>query len=207
MLPPIPGPRKEPAAECGPFASACDGRARPGMVRRVDRPHRVLTRSPPCSPVGRSDRWSSRRPRRPGPWDSPLPWALREGPAEHHPRGLGRGRRRRVGRRLVEVRPPFADGRRVRHDRLVPGSPGGSSAPPHCPRTTTRPRSSSPTCPPGQQVVYRVTFQDLAYPKSRSFPAEGRFRTPPVEPADVTLRLERRHRRPGLRHRRSRGAG
>ena len=41
--------------------------------------------------------------------------------------------------------------------------------------------------PPGQQVVYRVTFQDLAYPKSRSFPAEGRFRTPSLEAADVTF--------------------
>ena len=41
--------------------------------------------------------------------------------------------------------------------------------------------------PPGQQVVYRVTFQDLAYPKARSFPAVGRFRTPPLGPADVTF--------------------
>ncbi len=40
--------------------------------------------------------------------------------------------------------------------------------------------------PPGQQVVYRVTFQDLGSPKSRSFPAEGRFRTPPADgSADV----------------------
>ncbi len=41
--------------------------------------------------------------------------------------------------------------------------------------------------PPGQQIVYRVTFQDSAYPKSRSFPTQGRFRTPLLEAADVTF--------------------
>ena len=41
--------------------------------------------------------------------------------------------------------------------------------------------------PPGQQVVYRVTFQDLAYPKSRSHAGQGMFRTPPLEAADVTF--------------------
>src|SRR5882724_10644550 len=41
--------------------------------------------------------------------------------------------------------------------------------------------------PPGQQVIYRVSFQDLAYPKSRSLPVEGRFRTPPTEKADITF--------------------
>ncbi len=39
--------------------------------------------------------------------------------------------------------------------------------------------------PPGQEVTYRVTFQDLASPKSRSVPAEGRFGTPPGEKTDV----------------------
>ncbi len=39
--------------------------------------------------------------------------------------------------------------------------------------------------PPGQQVVYRVSFQDLASPKSRSLPAEGRFRTAPDGEAGV----------------------
>ena len=39
--------------------------------------------------------------------------------------------------------------------------------------------------PPGQQVVYRVSFQDLASPKSRSLPASGTFRTAPDGPADV----------------------
>ena len=39
--------------------------------------------------------------------------------------------------------------------------------------------------PPGQQVVYRVTFQDLAYSKARSFPVEGRLRTPAADRADV----------------------
>src|SRR5256885_11658743 len=38
-----------------------------------------------------------------------------------------------------------------------------------------------------QQVVYRVSFQDLTYPKSRSLPVEGRFRTPPTEKADITF--------------------
>ena len=39
--------------------------------------------------------------------------------------------------------------------------------------------------PTGQQVVYRVSFQDLAYPKARSIPAEGRFRTTPAGRSDV----------------------
>jgi alkaline phosphatase D len=42
--------------------------------------------------------------------------------------------------------------------------------------------------PPGQQVVYRVTFQDLTNPSlSSSIPAQGRFRTPPGETGDVTF--------------------
>lgn len=39
--------------------------------------------------------------------------------------------------------------------------------------------------PTGQQIVYRVTFQDLTYPKARSVPVEGRFRTPPADRAEV----------------------
>src|SRR5579863_1943850 len=39
--------------------------------------------------------------------------------------------------------------------------------------------------PPGQVVSYRVIFQDLASPRSRSVPVEGRFRTPPGDRADV----------------------
>jgi alkaline phosphatase D len=39
--------------------------------------------------------------------------------------------------------------------------------------------------PMGQQMTYRVSFQDLASPKSWSLPAEGRFRTPPEDRADV----------------------
>jgi alkaline phosphatase D len=39
--------------------------------------------------------------------------------------------------------------------------------------------------PPGQVVSYRVSFEDLASPKSRSVPVEGRFRTPPGDRADV----------------------
>ena len=39
--------------------------------------------------------------------------------------------------------------------------------------------------PPGQVVSYRVTFQDLASPKSLSVPVEGRFRTPPGDRSDV----------------------
>jgi alkaline phosphatase D len=41
--------------------------------------------------------------------------------------------------------------------------------------------------PPGQTIVYRVTFQDLAYPKARSLAESGRFRTSPVDGADVTF--------------------
>ena len=41
--------------------------------------------------------------------------------------------------------------------------------------------------PPGQAVIYRVTFQDLTYPKARSLPESGLFRTSPAEGADVTL--------------------
>ena len=41
--------------------------------------------------------------------------------------------------------------------------------------------------PSGQEIVYRVTFQDLAYPKSRSLAEPGRFRTSPPEGADVTF--------------------
>lgn len=41
--------------------------------------------------------------------------------------------------------------------------------------------------PPGQTIVYRVSFQDLAEPKSRSFASEGKFRTAPAEAADVSF--------------------
>lgn len=41
--------------------------------------------------------------------------------------------------------------------------------------------------PPGQQILYRVSFQDLAYPKSRSVPVEGRFKTAPAARADVSF--------------------
>jgi alkaline phosphatase D len=41
--------------------------------------------------------------------------------------------------------------------------------------------------PPGQEIVYRVSFQDLAYPKSRSLAEQGRFRSSPVGEADVTF--------------------
>jgi alkaline phosphatase D len=41
--------------------------------------------------------------------------------------------------------------------------------------------------PPGQEILYRVTFQDLAYPKARSLAEAGRFRTSPVGGADVTF--------------------
>ncbi len=37
--------------------------------------------------------------------------------------------------------------------------------------------------PPGQRIAYRVSFQDLASPKSRSLPAPGSFRTAPDDPA------------------------
>lgn len=40
---------------------------------------------------------------------------------------------------------------------------------------------------PGQEIVYRVTFRDLAYPKARSLPEQGRFRSSPGEKADVTF--------------------
>ena len=41
--------------------------------------------------------------------------------------------------------------------------------------------------PEGQEVVYRVTFQDLADPKARSVPEVGRFRTPRAEGQDVAF--------------------
>src|SRR5437899_3686836 len=39
--------------------------------------------------------------------------------------------------------------------------------------------------PPGQTIVYRVSFQDLGSPKIHSEPVTGRFRTPPREKRDV----------------------
>jgi alkaline phosphatase D len=39
--------------------------------------------------------------------------------------------------------------------------------------------------PPGQTIVYRVSFQDLGSPKVWSEPLVGRFRTPPREKRDV----------------------
>lgn len=41
--------------------------------------------------------------------------------------------------------------------------------------------------PAGQDIFYRVTFQDLANPKVLSAPAIGQFRTPPAQPRDVTF--------------------
>jgi alkaline phosphatase D len=41
--------------------------------------------------------------------------------------------------------------------------------------------------PPGQTIVYRVTFQDLAESKSRSYPSQAQFRTPATEPANVSF--------------------
>ncbi len=39
--------------------------------------------------------------------------------------------------------------------------------------------------PPGQTIVYRVSFVDLGNPRARSFPTLGRFRTPGRDPGDV----------------------
>jgi alkaline phosphatase D len=39
--------------------------------------------------------------------------------------------------------------------------------------------------PAGQQIFYRVTFQDLGSPKVSSHPAAGRFRTPSDVPSDI----------------------
>ncbi len=39
--------------------------------------------------------------------------------------------------------------------------------------------------PPGQTIVYRVSFADLSNPRARSVPAAGRFRTPGRDPADI----------------------
>ena len=41
--------------------------------------------------------------------------------------------------------------------------------------------------PPGQEIFYRVTFQDLSAPKVLSTPAVGHFRTAPAERRDLTL--------------------
>ena len=41
--------------------------------------------------------------------------------------------------------------------------------------------------PPGQDVLYRVTFEDLAHPLVRSEPVIGRFRTAPSEHRSVSF--------------------
>jgi alkaline phosphatase D len=41
--------------------------------------------------------------------------------------------------------------------------------------------------PPGQEIFYRVKFQDLSEPKVLSTPAVGHFRTAPAERRDLTL--------------------
>ena len=43
--------------------------------------------------------------------------------------------------------------------------------------------------PAGQQIFYRVVFQDLASPKVTSEPATGRFRTPPAGRRTITFAL------------------
>ena len=66
----------------------------------------------------------------------------------------------------------FADARRV----LGPAA---------LPETGLAARAVLRDLPPGQTIVYRVTFIDLADPKARSVPTLGRFRTPARESADV----------------------
>jgi alkaline phosphatase D len=41
--------------------------------------------------------------------------------------------------------------------------------------------------PAGQDIFYRVSFQDLGDLKSRSMPVTGRFKTPPADGRDVTF--------------------
>ena len=57
--------------------------------------------------------------------------------------------------------------------------------------------------PPGQDIFYRVRFQDHSSPTILSEPAVGRFRTAPARAAHGVLRLGRRRLRSGLGHRRS----
>ena len=54
--------------------------------------------------------------------------------------------------------------------------------------------------PPGQDIFYRVIFQDLADPKILSAPALGRFRTPPAGRRTITFVWSGGRGRPGLGH-------
>ena len=60
----------------------------------------------------------------------------------------------------------------------------------------------SKTCRPGQDIFYRIRFQDLSSPTIVGEPMVGRFRTAPARPPLDLVRLVRRHRGPGLGHRR-----
>ena len=53
---------------------------------------------------------------------------------------------------------------------------------------------------PGQDVFYRVSFQDLGDLKTTSVPATGRFRTAPGSARDITFQWSGDTRRPGLGH-------
>jgi hypothetical protein len=60
--------------------------------------------------------------------------------------------------------------------------------------------------PAGQQIFYRVRFEDLASPKGLSEPVVGRFRTPAQTRRLVSFAFSRRRGRAGLedQHRRGR---
>ena len=79
--------------------------------------------------------------------------------------------------------------RRAARERLR----GEAAARPACRRTRTSSTAWSPS--------------DLCSPSALSEPVVGRFRTAPASRRDRALRLVRRHRRPGLGHRRRRACG
>ena len=61
-------------------------------------------------------------------------------------------------------------------------------------------RTSLTDLPPGQRIFYRVLSRICPICAAGASRPSGSFTTPAVTPRDVTHRLVRRHRRPGLGH-------
>jgi alkaline phosphatase D len=82
----------------------------------------------------------------------------------------------RPAQMLVEVATSdkFADPRRVRGPNVLP-------------ETDFTGKLRLDGLPAGEQIFYRVTFEDLAQTKVTSVPVVGSFRTAPVKPSDVVF--------------------
>ena len=83
----------------------------------------------------------------------------------------------RPARMVVEA---VDDGKLQRRSSAAPQST-------HCRRRDFTAKALLEGLPSGQDILYRVTFEDLAHPLIRSEPVIGRFRTAPSEPRSVSF--------------------